>query len=462
MQAHLREGDFPARGLAAAMQDFYARLDAAGLPPELVTPEIYAAVGTSRSRLRALLVGLRTFAPEVPLAPAAEATRRWDAWLNKRYNAKPRKPRANRLQGLPVSDWPAAWRAAIPCMDRTVRPYGRALRRLAPKTRDAVVSAVGLLAASRIWAERHGVTIPERPSPDLFEAFERYLLLERQVSFRTVADYCERLRMYFLRAGLFDTESLAALEEILGACVEAASDAAPAKMATLRAFRKRFQLGDVLHRAMALAAEAAELPGHSTRAMRLRQTAVAYTLLVNTGDRQGDMRTARIGHEIVRDETGVWRHDLRQGKTGGLKEMDALWPGTCLLLDAHVLADRPSWQIGSRVDELDGANLLTLSDAVLNESFINSRLEGDFQLQDEAGGDDAPRKLSGHLIRTLIVDAIRRIRPDALWAAQYMLGHAGRTMQEVYRSDFVESAAVIRMDQRLQEVENSYGREADL
>lgn len=228
MQAHLREGDFPARGLAAAMQDFYARLDAAGLPPELVTPEIYDAVGTSRSRLRALLVGHRTFAPEVPLAPAADATRRWDAWLNRRYNARPRKPRASRLQGLPVGDWPEAWRAAIPSMDRTVRPYGRALRPLAPKTRDAVVSAVGLLAASRIWAERHGVTIPEHPSPDLFEAFERYLLLERQVSFRTVADYCERLRMYFLRAGLFDTVSLAALEEILGACVEAASDATPA------------------------------------------------------------------------------------------------------------------------------------------------------------------------------------------------------------------------------------------
>ena len=32
--------------------------------------------------------------------------------------------------------------------------------------------------------------------------------------------------------------------------------------------------------------------------MRLRQTAVAYALLVNTGDRQGDLRHARIGHEL--------------------------------------------------------------------------------------------------------------------------------------------------------------------
>ena len=105
-----------------------------------------------------------------------------------------------------------------------------------------------------------------------------------------------------------------------------------------------------------------------------------------------------------------------------------------------MLADRPSWQIGSRTDELDGANLLTLSDTVLGEGFINRRLEDDFPLRDESGGNDAPHKLSGHLIRTLIVDAIRRIRPDALWAAQHMLGHAAWTMQEVYRSDFVESA----------------------
>ena len=457
MQDHLRAQDFPARGMAAAMQDFYARLQAAGLPPELVTPEIYDAVGTSRSRLRALLAGLRAFAPEVPLAPAAEVTRRWDAWLNARYNAKPRKPRASQLNGLPVAEWPEAWQAALPALDRTARPYGNPLRPLKPKTRAAVVSAVGLLAVSRTWAEGQGVSCPDTPSPDLFEVFERYLLLEREVSYRTGSDYFERLRMFFLRAGLLDRDSLAALEEITGALTEAAGDEEPGKRATLHAFRRRFQLGDVLHRAMDAEAEASLLPAHTTAALRLRQTAVAYALLVNTGDRQGDLRHARIGHELIRDTDGIWRHDLRQGKTGGRKEMEALWPGTCALLDAHVLADRPAWRIEDRIAELEDMNLLTLSDAVLHRNFLHRRLEADFQLCDEPGADAPRAKLTGHLIRTLIVDAIRRSRPDALWAAQHMLGHTERTMQETYRTDFAETAAVQAMDRRLEEVENSNG-----
>lgn len=454
MQAHLRESDFPARGCAAAMQDFYARLHAAGLPPELATPDVFEGVGTSRSRLRALLAGLRTFAPEVPLASAAEAARRWNAWLNARYNAKPSKPRASPLQGLPAADWPEAWLAALPALDRTVRPYGKPLRPIRPRTRAAVVSAVGLLAASRTWAAGHGVDLPDRPCADLFEAFERYLLLEREVSFRSGADYLERLRMFFLRAGLFDAEGLNVLEELVGALRESASEETPRKRATLRAFRRRFELSDVLHRAVALADQAASLPGHSAGALRLRQTAVAYALLVNTGDRQGDIRLARLGKEIARDAEGIWRHDLRQGKTGGRKELEALWPGTCRLLDAHVLGDRPQWQIASRILDLDGANLLTLSNTTLHEGFLNRRLEQDFQLHgEEVGQDDSKEKLAGHLIRTLIVDAIRRVRPDALWAAQHMLGHAERTMHEVYRSDFSESEAVRQMDKLLAEIE---------
>jgi len=84
MQAHLLQSELPARGLPAAMQDFYARLDAVGLPAAAVTTEIFAAVGTSRTRLRALITGLRVFAPDVPLAPAAPVTQKWDAWLNAR------------------------------------------------------------------------------------------------------------------------------------------------------------------------------------------------------------------------------------------------------------------------------------------------------------------------------------------------------------------------------------------
>jgi len=86
-------------------------------------------------------------------------TQHWDAWLNARYNAKPQKQWVCRRVGLAPHDWPDAWSAALPNPDRTVRPYGTRLPRLAPRTRDAVISAVGLLAKSRDWVATRGVEI---------------------------------------------------------------------------------------------------------------------------------------------------------------------------------------------------------------------------------------------------------------------------------------------------------------
>mgnify|MGYP003115112996 CR=1 FL=1 len=249
MQAHLLNGTFLERGIPAAMNDFYRRLAQATVPPDLVTEEVYAAVATSRTRLRALLKGLRMFAPDVPLSPAAPVTQHWDRWLNARYNAKPSKQNVCRRVGTVPQDWPEAWSAAIPALDRTVRPYGTRLPRLAPKTRDAVISAVGLLAKSRDWAAARGVVVTATPSTDLFEAFLRFLVAERDVSFRKAADYCERLRMFFLRAGMLDRDSLAALAGLIGALAEEATDTDPGKWAKLREFRKHFTLADILRKA---------------------------------------------------------------------------------------------------------------------------------------------------------------------------------------------------------------------
>ncbi|KKK88570.1 hypothetical protein LCGC14_2741810, partial [marine sediment metagenome] len=266
----------------------------------------------------------------------------------------------------------------------------------------------------------------------LFEAFFRYLITQRGVSFGTAADYCERLRMFFMRAGLFDEASLAALANLAGALTEEATDSDPGKWTKLRAFRKHFTLSDLLHAAIAAAQEAGKLPGHTTAALRLRQKAVSYALLVNTGDRQGDLRHFEIGVDLIRDAKGDWHHAIRTSKTGRIKEVDALWPGTSKLIDAHILGDRPAWMIARRVAELQDANLLTLTDAVVNEGFINLRLKDDF-------------KIHGHLVRTLLTDLMRRERPDARWAAQHMLGHEDRYMQETYRSDFAESGAIQAM-----------------
>jgi len=70
------------------LEAFFARLEAAALPPERVTEDIFRDVGTSRSRFRCLIAALRQFAPMVPLAASAPVKQEWDRWLNERYNKK--------------------------------------------------------------------------------------------------------------------------------------------------------------------------------------------------------------------------------------------------------------------------------------------------------------------------------------------------------------------------------------
>jgi hypothetical protein len=124
----------------------------------------------------------------------------------------------------------------------------------------------------------------------------------------------------------------------------------------------------------------------------------------------------------------MWEVDLRQGKTGLRKDMGPLWPVSCALLDAHVLADRPPWTMADRLAELDGANLLSLSEREFGDAHVSTLLKEEFGIP-------------AHLIRTLVCDEIRVRRPDAAWAAQAMLGHASEYMQREYRSDFAEIGA---------------------
>lgn len=433
MQDHLRQEEFSQRGMPAALEAFFAELDKAGLAPEQVTAEVFRAAGTSRSRFRCLIAALRQFAPDVPLAPSRPVKQEWDHWLNTRYNKKPKVERSTRRVGLAPDDWPTTWREALPVLDRSVSPYGTRLKRLAPRTKRAVVSAVGMLARARAWAASRGVDLPETPSGELYEGFLHYLDEERDVSFGTARDYLDSVRMFFLRAGLFDEDSFEAIGNLISALHCEAVDTDPGKWARLKEFRKKFTLADILQKAKAACAKADGLPGHSTAAFKLRQKAMIYALLVNTGDRQGDLREYRIGVDLRRFDSGDWEHGLRQNKTGNKKELDCLWPGTSVLIDRFILGDRPDWMLAQRLDELDGMNLLTLSEHVVDKGYINRRLARDFGIH-------------GHLVRTLIADLLRRARPDALWALQKLLGHTNRTTQRVYRSDFDESAAVRNFD----------------
>ncbi|WP_026759109.1 site-specific integrase [Sediminimonas qiaohouensis] len=433
MLDHLSEKEFSQRGMPAALESFYLELDKAGLAPEQVTADVFQAVGTSRSRFRCLVAALRQFAPEVPLSPSLPVRQEWDHWLNVRYNKKEKGEGSTCRVGLAPEDWPEAWGEALPALDRSVRPYGTRLKRLAPNTKGTVVSAVGMLARARTWATSRGVDLPARPSGELFDGFLRYLDEERNVSFGTARDYLESARMFFLRAGLFDEESFEAISDLISALHAEAVATDPGKWARLKEFRAKFTLADVLEKAEAACAEAESLPGNSTAAFKLRQKAMIYAMLVNTGDRQGDLRDYSVGVDLLRGDHGDWGHSIRQNKTGNRKDLDWLWPGTSSLIDRFILADRPDWMLAERLGEIEGMNLLTLSEKVVDKGYINRRLAEDFGIH-------------GHLVRTLIADLFRRTRPDAIWALQKMLGHTNSTTQRVYRSDFDESAAIRNFD----------------
>ena len=429
-------GRFTARGGPAALERFYAHLHSTGRAPQAAQAEDFAAAATSRTALITLMKALALCDPSVPLAVAQPLRQEWDQWLNARFNVKPKKPRAStRVARLP-GDWPAPWQAGLRALDRAVRVRGRRYGRLAPRTRAAIVQAVGMCAAARAWGIAQGVPLDDTISEDLAEVFLRYLLLERgragsAVSVRSAADYVERVMLFTRRADLLSSAAEATFGEIKTALEAEATDRTPGKHAKVRAFMATFQLGDILRAASAALDTAGTYPAHSAAAFRLRRTAAVFALLVNGVDRQGDLSTLRIGREIVRHADGSWEADFRQSKTRCAKDLGPYWPEVSRILDAHVLAGRPAWRMDERLAELDGYNLLSLAPEGFDIYHPSALLREQFGI-------------SGHLVRTLVTNLLRTHRPDAAWAAKELLGHSGRWMQQTYLTDFRESAAIAK------------------
>lgn len=423
------QADPSPRGMPKSLEKFYAHLEEMGRSPDQVTPEDFQVLSSSRTSHRVLLTALRKYAPDVPLAAARSITQHWDHWLNSTYNTKSKKPKISTRIALAPEDWPEAWQQAVSLLDQVTRVSGQRFRALAPKTRDAVVQAVGMLATARVWAQARGVELDETFSPDLFEAFTRFMLLEREVSSRTVADYLERIRILADRGQLLGLEARLVLTDLIGSLRDDAADQEPGKRAKIRAFRDEFTLADLLKRALSLAVEADAAPDGSAEAERKRRRAMILALLVNTGDRQGDLSQLTIGEHVRRSEAGFWGIQIRQAKTGRQKDLGSLWPLTGALVDAHILAGRPSWQIGDCVQDVTGCNLLSLSEGPFHSYYATTVLREEFGI-------------SGHLVRTLITDLIRTERPDAAWAAQEMLGHSNKWMQATYQSDFRATASI--------------------
>ncbi len=426
--AFLQEDPSP-RGMPKALDKFYAHLKSVSRTPNQLTPEDFRSLAASRTAHRTLLAALRQYAPEVPVAAARPVSQMWDNWLNTRYNQKAKKPRNSTRVAFAHIDWPDTWKSGTSALDQAVRIKGRWYRPLAPKTRENIIQAVGMLATARNWAQKRDVVLDERFSPELFDAFARFMLLEREVSARTVADYLERVEMFAKRADLLEPAGVRTLSELIGALREDASEAEPGKRAKIRAFRDRFSLRDLLDRAQSLTDEADAAPDGTAEAERKRRSALILALFVNTGDRQGDLSRLTIGEQVTRNKDGVWEIQLHQAKTGRKKELGALWPLTCALIDAHILAGRPAWQIKGQVHALSGCNLLSLSNMPFHTYFSANVLRQEFGI-------------SGHLMRTLITDLLRNARSDAAWAAQEMLGHSNKWMQATYQSDFRAVASI--------------------
>ncbi|WP_333834912.1 hypothetical protein [Rubrimonas sp.] len=167
MAAMRLKGPLPRRGVLGPLERFFSGLAKAGRAPEQALMGDFAAAADNRAQLYALLWGLETWAPNVPLAAARPLRQIYDAALNAKYNAKPPKPRVYERVGPPPEEWPAELRRACALLERNVRIAGRkTLKPPKPGTRESIIQAVGMMVAARLWALSHGVELEETmPSP---------------------------------------------------------------------------------------------------------------------------------------------------------------------------------------------------------------------------------------------------------------------------------------------------------
>jgi hypothetical protein len=437
------ESDFKRRGVTAAIERFFRRLRAENLAFEMVREEDFAAVCSSRSGFRALVWALEEFAPEVPLTAAHGVKCAWDRWLNEKYNAKPKKHRSHTRIALLPDEWPSPWRAALPSLDTVVRVDGTRFAPKRGKGRENVIQAVGMLWASRAWAMRRGIDVEDRLTSDLVEVFTRFLLDPDRatgngkgpVSPISAIAYLERVRSFARRSGLLSCDADAQIRENLGALRGLQFTAAPGKRKRLHDFRRQFSLADIMHEAIRRSEHAKTFPAFSSRARQLRREAMVIALLVNTADRQGDLSRFVVGRELKRED-GAWSSRFVQSKTLHEKDQGALWPITSRLIDEHLFGDRPTWTWPDLLAELDGKFVVSAADEPMGLYYPTAVMTRSFSL-------------SGHLLRTLITDAIRVERPDASWAAQFMLGHRDPRSQQYYRSDFRIAGTIDRFHQAL-------------
>ena len=438
VMAALSGGETLPRGGVVALERFFSHLVAVRRPVAQVRTEDFDAVSASRTALYTLLKMLARFAPAVPLGPAGPLRRRWDHWLNARYNAKPRRERESRREALPLAKWPADWREAAAFLRRQTgldlaATDLKSKKPLAPGTLAATEQAVALYLLAFPWARSKGVAVVPGFTGEAAEVFARYCRNVRGIRVRSIVAYLERVRRFARRGFLMSNADLEAFSRIQFAWAELAEEAEKAKVATIETFYARFALADIPRRAAALMREAAALPAHRTRAGRLRRKGALFALVSNAPERLGDISALRFGPGgLCRHASGVWSLRVVQGKTRGIKRNAALWPEVGDILDAYILAGGDSARVQEVYDALQGACFMSLDATPAHDEMPSVLFREEFAI-------------SAHMIRTLVVDFLKWHGDEgAAGVCQALLGHRDPEMHEAYRTDFRDQAAIGR------------------
>ena len=271
-------------------------------------------------------------------------------------------------------------------------------------------------------------------------------VVKRRGRARSVVALLERVRRFARRGCGVSNNALRPFTAVIAAWEERAALEEKEKVARLETFHEMHSIASVPRRAAALMREAAGLPGHGARARRLRHKAALFALTINAPERLGDLQDLLFGPSgLRRHPSGVWGLRVHQNKTRGRakarKSNSALWPETGRILDALILGDRAkaldlvrdcealNALAQVRYEELQGAFFMSLEAKPAHVNKPSVLYFEEFGIRE-------------HMIRTLVVDFMRRADPRSASACQALLGHTDPTMHEEYMIEFPQEAAV--------------------
>ncbi|WP_432257104.1 hypothetical protein [Limimaricola sp. AA108-03] len=424
--------DLPA-GAISVVARFFAVLDERGELFDAPTRASFEAACGSESTLGLLLRVLERHAPEVGLAEGR-------ALRQAHYRARPsgkgaahqqdpagqpqvRKERQGATSQLPQPrDWPDAWLAllpglrAAPIADSSIARHIASINRCAEMLSDlSCPPRLGWLLAwelAEILQERGGKAAKARAGQGKEVT---------GIGPRSAAAYIGALVSLGLHGGL-EPAALKGLRAVRSHLQRKARRAPKRKTSRIEALYENGGYAEILRVIAHEIERAAALPAWRSEAEIARAAAAILAVAVNMPARTGDVAAWKIGEELLRDPCGDWQLRWRQGKTGHWQDAGTLWPEVGLVLDLHILGDRPGRQVQQRHDALQGLNWLTFSSDAYASKWPSEKVK-------------AVVGIPLHDLRTLAADYLRLHDPaKAPDIVSSLLGHATRQAGEAYRA----------------------------